>query len=113
MLRVQPYCLAVCRYDAWPVADLYCQLGLALSQLWVKGIKIPALGIEFEGMFYGESINVIGDFLKLTFVENPGMAFGIDVGETSKLFLSIFSLVASLGILVYLFKLRNDRLVAD
>ena len=82
-----------------------------VSKLFVKGFKIPSLGIEWEGMFYGQSIELIGDFLKLTFVENPGMAFGIDVGEGSKLLLSLFSLAASIGILIYLYKLRNERFI--
>lgn len=57
-------------------------------------------------MDYGSSISIIGDFVKITFVENPGMAFGIDVGD-SKLWLSLFSLVASIGILFYLYKVRD------
>jgi len=62
-------------------------------------------------MDYAQSINVLGDFFKLTFVENPGMAFGIDVGVESKLFLSLFSLVASGGILYYLYKMRDKHIM--
>jgi len=61
-------------------------------------------------MEYGQSINILGDILKFTFVENPGMAFGIDVGGYAKLFLSLFSLVASIAILVYMYKMRNQKL---
>lgn len=61
-------------------------------------------------MRYGQSKEVFGDFLKITFVENPGMAFGIEVGD-SKLFLSLFSLVASIGILIYLYKVRKGHLL--
>lgn len=82
-----------------------------VSKLLVKGIAIPILNFYREGMKYGESVNVIGDFFKITFVENPGMAFGINVGDESKLFLSLFSLVASIGILFYLYKVRNDKLI--
>ncbi len=82
-----------------------------LSKLFVKGISIPFLGINWKGMAYGESVNVIGDFFKITFVENPGMAFGITVGDGSKLLLSLFSLFASIGILIYLYKVRNQKLV--
>jgi len=77
------------------------------TKLVVKGISIPALNINWEGMNYGQSFNVIGDFFRITFVENPGMAFGIDVSSDSKLYLSLFSLVASIGILVYLVAVRN------
>lgn len=79
-----------------------------LTKILVKGISIPLLGISLTGMSYGESHDVIGSFFRITFVENPGMAFGIDVGETSKLFLSLFSLFASLGIFIYMFKLKNE-----
>lgn len=82
-----------------------------ITKLFVKGFKIPFLDIDVKGMYYGESINVIGSFFKLTFVENPGMAFGIDVGNGSKLLLSLFSLIASIGILYYLYKVRNDKFI--
>lgn len=82
-----------------------------VTKLIVKGISIPALNIHFEGMAYAERINVIGSFLRITFVENPGMAFGIDLGLSSKLFLSLFSIAASIGILYYLFKVRKEGLI--
>lgn len=82
-----------------------------LSKLIVKGFTIAALNIHFEGMDYGQSINVIGDIFKFTFVENPGMAFGINVGGISKLFLSLFSLVASIAIVVYIYKMRHQKLL--
>ncbi|MCO6472210.1 MAG: signal peptidase II [Melioribacteraceae bacterium] len=81
-----------------------------LTKLYIKGISIPFLNINFDGMRYGQSKEVFGDFLKITFVENPGMAFGIEVGD-SKLFLSLFSLVASIGILIYLYKVRKGHLL--
>ena len=77
------------------------------TKVVVKGISIPALNINWMGMDYGQSFNVIGDFFKITFVENPGMAFGIDVSIDSKLYLSLFSLIASIGIFFYLIRVRN------
>ncbi|MBK7106107.1 MAG: signal peptidase II [Ignavibacteriae bacterium] len=82
-----------------------------ITKIFVKGISIPALGINIQGMKYGESINIIGDIFKFTFVENPGMAFGIEVDGYAKLLLSIFSLIASIGIVVYLFKVRHEKLL--
>jgi signal peptidase II len=61
-------------------------------------------------MYLGESIPVLGDFFKITFTENPGMAFGFDPGSDFKLFISVFSLVASIGLLIYLFAVRNKSL---
>jgi signal peptidase II len=82
-----------------------------LTKFLVKGGTIPLLNLHVQGMDYGSSINVFGDFFKLTFVENPGLAFGIDVNETSKLFLSLFSLVASIGILYYIYKSKEQKLI--
>jgi len=81
-----------------------------ISKFYIKGISIPFLNLKFEGMYLGESIQVIGDFFKITFTENPGMAFGFDPGSDFKLFISVFSLVASIGLLIYLFTVRNKSL---
>ena len=82
-----------------------------ITKLMVKGISIPFLNINFEGMEYGASIDVIGDIFKFTFVENPGMAFGINVGGYAKLLLSLFSLFASIAIIVYIYKSREQKLL--
>lgn len=82
-----------------------------ISKLLVKGISIPSLNINFEGMEYGSSINVIGSLFKFTFVENPGMAFGIHVDGYAKLLLSLFSLIASIAIIVYIYKVREQKLL--
>jgi signal peptidase II len=74
----------------------------------VKGISIPSLGINIQGMRYGFSTPVLGDFFRLTYIENPGMAFGIDVG--GKLFFSLFSILLTIGILYYLYRARNENL---
>ena len=81
-----------------------------LSKFYIKGIEIPFLNISFKGMYIGESINVIGNFFKITFIENPGMAFGFNPGSDFKLWISIFSLIASIGLLVYLYIARNNTL---
>ncbi len=82
-----------------------------VTKFFVKGGTIPLLNITSPGMNYGQSINVFGDFLQITFVENPGLAFGIDVNESSKLLLSLFSLIASVGIYYYLYKSKEQKLV--
>jgi len=81
-----------------------------ISKFYIKGISIPYLNFKFDGMYLGESIPVIGEFFKITFTENPGMAFGFDPGSEFKLFISVFSLIASIGLLVYLFVVRNKSL---
>ena len=90
---------------------IYLTIGVILadqlSKFYVKGIKIPLLDISLSGMYPGQSIQVIGDFFKITFIENPGMAFGFNPGTDFKLWISIFSLLASIGLIIYLFKAKN------
>jgi signal peptidase II len=88
---------------------LFVVLGDQTTKLLIKGFSIPALGLHVPGIPIGSSIPVLGDFARLTYIENPGMAFGIDVG--GKLFFSLFSVIASIGILLYLYKMRNERLL--
>lgn len=46
--------------------------------------------------YYGEEVNLIGDWCKLHFIENEGMAFGMTLSDaaTGKLILSLFRLIA-------------------
>lgn len=81
-----------------------------VTKLFVKGFSVPFLGINYDGMYLGQMIPVIGDFFRFTFVENPGMAFGYDPGSSFKLIISLFSLVASIGLIFYLFAIRSKSL---
>jgi signal peptidase II len=65
-----------------------------LTKVWVKLTMTPQ-----------SSIPVIGDVFRLTFTENPGMAFGLSLG--SKLFLTLFSIVATVLIALYLWHVRQ------
>ncbi|HYM20025.1 MAG TPA: signal peptidase II [Candidatus Kapabacteria bacterium] len=67
------------------------------TKLLVKGA--PALG--FSGMPLHSSKPLIDDILRITYVENPGIAFGINI-PAMKVFFSIFSLVAAIAIFLYL-----------
>ena len=73
-----------------------------VTKLLVKGFEFGGLGAT--GMSLGQSISVIGDLLQITYVENSGMALGITFGA-GKIFLSIFSIIASIGLAFYLIKL--------
>ncbi len=62
-------------------------------------------------MFLGQEFSVIGDWFIIHFVENNGMAFGFEfAGEYGKIFLSLFRIVAVVGIAWYMLKLvkRDD-----
>lgn len=57
-------------------------------------------------MYLGQEFSVIGNWFLIHFVENNGMAFGLEfAGEYGKMFLSLFRIVAVVGIGWYLFKL--------
>jgi len=56
-----------------------------------------------------QSVNVLGDWFQLCFVENEGMAFGMVLGgDFGKLFLSLFRIVLSAGIIWYIRKLLRN-----
>ncbi|MCX7929358.1 MAG: signal peptidase II [Chlorobi bacterium] len=76
------------------------------TKLAVKGFVL--LGIEHRGMHLGESIPLIGDTIRITYIENPGMAFGIEFGA-AKIVLSLFSVLAAVAIGVVLHRLQERR----
>jgi len=78
-----------------------------LSKLLVKGFSLPVLNISVRGMNYGESIPLLGDWLKITYIENPNMAFGIELG--GKLFLTLFAMLAAVVIVVLLYRHRKEK----
>jgi signal peptidase II len=77
-----------------------------ISKLFIKGINIPFLGITINGMRQGSSISIIDKFFNITFIENPGMAFGMEIG--SKTMRSIFTICASLLIIYFIYKNRKE-----
>ncbi|MFZ1083285.1 MAG: signal peptidase II [Candidatus Kryptoniota bacterium] len=89
---------------------LYVTLSVVIAdqvtKLFVRGCQIPFLGINIVGMPLYSSRSIIGNFLRFTYIENPGMAFGIDFGWKS--FFAIFSIVASIAIFLYLYKVRQE-----
>ena len=58
-------------------------------------------------MYLYESIEFLGDFFKITYIENPGMAFGIQMG--SKFWFTFLSIAAAVIVLIYLVRLPNER----
>ncbi|GAB3323627.1 hypothetical protein GCM10027299_20010 [Larkinella ripae] len=80
-----------------------------LSMLLIALDQAVKLLVHFnmEPGFAGQ-IRVVGDWLKLHYVLNPGMAFGMQLGhEYGKLLLSLFRLVAMAGIGWYLVHLAH------
>lgn len=77
------------------------------------GIALLVIGLDqitkimvHEYMEYGlpGQIKILGDWLKLHYTLNPGMAFGIELGVSNgKFLLSFFRLIAMVGIGYYLY----------
>lgn len=53
-------------------------------------------------------IPLIGDWLKFTFTENEGIAFGISLGGQTTV--TVLSILATIGISIYLYSLRRDNI---
>lgn len=66
-----------------------------MLKIWVK-----------THFYLGESVEIFSWF-QLRFIENPGMAFGLELG--SKLFLTIFRIVVVIFLACYLWRLRGVR----
>ncbi len=61
-------------------------------------------------MFIGEEHKIIGDWFIIHFTENNGMAFGLEIGgETGKMILSIFRIIAVIAIIWYIIILSKDK----
>jgi signal peptidase II len=66
-----------------------------ILKIWVK-----------TNMVMGEEIHIIGNRIMFHFTENPGMAFGMELGGTwGKLALSIFRIIAICGLSYYLYRI--------
>lgn len=78
-----------------------------ITKLYFKGFNF--LGIEHLGYNYGEQNPVIDGILYWTYIENPGMAFGIQFGW-AKIFLSLFSIFASIGLVYLLIKIKDRNI---
>ncbi len=66
-----------------------------IAKVWVRTSMLPQ-----------QTIPVVGRLFRLTYTENPGMAFGLSLG--SKLGLTLFALVATAAIAVYLWYVRKS-----
>ena len=91
---------------------LYATLGVVFAdqaaKLLVRGVQIPFLGIDIAGMPLYSSREIMGNMIRLTYVKNPGTAFGLGPGLTE--FFAIFSLIASIAIFIYMYKIREQGL---
>lgn len=58
-------------------------------------------------MYLGQSFTVLGDFFRITYVENPGMAFGLRPGNP--FVFMMLSIIAAALVFYYLYRLRDQN----
>ena len=68
---------------------------------------MPWFNINHHGLYSGESKPVIHNILHLSLVENPGIAFGINPGESLKDLILIITILTCIGFLSYLIFAKN------
>ena len=81
-----------------------------LSKLYIKGFSFPIFRIQHRGMYQGQRLPVWGDLFNITFVENSGIAFGINFGSEFKLIVSLFTIVAVIALFYYLLRIKDKPL---
>ena len=83
-------------------------MSLGLISLFVAVVAFDQVtkNLVKQAMALGQSIPVIGDAVRITFVENDGIAFGLHVKNAAVF--TAFSVVACVLIIVYLWKQRRE-----
>lgn len=86
---------------------------LVLFTLILAGVLVIDVGSKLlvqQHLHLYQQIDIIGEYVRLTYIYNPGAAFGIHMGEYSRqifLVLSLIALAALLG--MYWFTPARDR----
>ncbi len=66
--------------------------------------------LVYHNMYLGQEIHVIGDWFRIHYWLNPGMAFGIELeGEFGKLALTVFRILAVFGIAYYVWRMAKQK----
>lgn len=73
--------------------------------------KVQHIGSEYYIISPERSeIQVLGEFIKFVYVENAGMAFGIQFGEF-KIILSLFSIFASIVLVIIIIRISHSPFI--
>jgi signal peptidase II len=78
-----------------------------ISKIIVRGFSFPLFNININGLYPGESKPLIHNILHITLVENPGIAFGIDPGESLRDLILIITILTCIGFFIYLMFAKN------
>jgi signal peptidase II len=69
--------------------------------------QVTKLLVRFN-LEYAKSYEILGDSLRFTYIENPGMAFGIEFG--GQLFFTLFAGRATVIIFIYIIRARAEKI---
>ena len=81
--------------SAWNTDKLVMFVGVVAGVVALD--LMTKLAIQSSFHLY-EQVNIVGDYLRLTFIYNPGAAFGIHLGEHSRLIFLVLSFVALIAL---------------
>ena len=74
-----------------------------MSEKWRTCVAIAGVVLAFDlatkwwvgsALVLGDSVPLVGDWIRLTYVTNPGAAFGLHVGEYSRAVFTVLALTA-------------------
>jgi signal peptidase II len=68
----------------------------------IVGIDYATKVLVQSSMYQFQRIDIIGEYLRLTYIYNPGAAFGIEVGEHSRIVFILLTVLA-IGVLSFMY----------
>ncbi len=80
---------------------------LIVSLLVVLADQLAKFSVRYF-FEYGRAHRLLGEVLRLTYIENPGMAFGIQFGNAA--FFTVFAAFATVAIFIFIVRARAERL---
>jgi signal peptidase II len=83
---------------------------LAILLAAVVATDLATKAIIERTFMVNERVDVLGSFLRLTYIHNPGAAFGINVGASSRVIFMVLSAVALVVLIwMYMYTPAADR----
>jgi len=77
------------------------------AKLLVKGISVPVFNLYLNGIPLGDEKKLLDSFLYITFVENPGIAFGIEFNNILRITIVLFNIIIIGGLIFFLLKKKK------
>jgi signal peptidase II len=68
--------------------------------------QLTKLSVKYS-FEYGKPHRILGDLVRLTYIDNPGMAFGLQFA--SQKFFTAFAMIATVIIFVYIVRARAEK----